>query len=118
MKRSGWVGRFLATLTVCCGVIAWPAMAPARGSSATATKVDSRAKCTEVLVAQETPTVDPRTTQPPERAQNPPVTEAKSETDQYTLSHERYEKAVAYSRAGYAVYFVWVGLGLAAAWLP
>jgi STE24 endopeptidase len=33
-------------------------------------------------------------------------------TEQYTLSHERYEKAVAYSRAGYTLYFVSVSLGL------
>lgn len=32
-------------------------------------------------------------------------------TEQYTLSHERYEKAVAYSRAGYTLYFVSYGLG-------
>jgi len=47
--------------------------------------------------------------------QNPPVTEAKTETDRYTTLHERYEKAWRISRAGYAVYFLWVGLGLAAA---
>ena len=29
-----------------------------------------------------------------------------TDTDQYTLSHERYEKAVSYSRAGYTLYFV------------
>jgi Zn-dependent protease with chaperone function len=27
-------------------------------------------------------------------------------TEQYTLSHDRYEKAIAYSRAGYTLYFV------------
>ncbi len=31
---------------------------------------------------------------------------AQNETEQYTLSHERYEKAVSYSRAGYTLYFV------------
>ena len=31
-------------------------------------------------------------------------------TEEFTLSHERYEKAVAYSRAGYALYFVSVFL--------
>ena len=29
-----------------------------------------------------------------------------AQTDQYTLSHERYEKAVSYSRAGYTLYFI------------
>lgn len=41
-----------------------------------------------------------RTTSP----QSPPPTQ--TETDQYTLSHERYEKAVSYSRIGYTLYFV------------
>jgi STE24 endopeptidase len=35
-----------------------------------------------------------------------PSNNAQTETDQYTLSHERYEKAVSYSRAGYTLYFV------------
>jgi STE24 endopeptidase len=43
------------------------------------------------------------------RAENP--------TTQYTLSHERYEKAVAYSRAAYLLHFVDAFLGMAAAWL-
>lgn len=34
-----------------------------------------------------------------------------NETDQYTLSHDRYEKAVNYSRAGYALYFISYVLG-------
>ena len=34
-----------------------------------------------------------------------------SATDQYTLSRERYEKAVSYSRAGYTLYFVSYFLG-------
>jgi len=115
MKGSGCVGRFLATLVICCAVLA--CRAAAQTPDCCTTGVDANANCTGVLVAQEKPTVDPPTTQPPEPPQNPPVTEAKTETDRYTLSHERYEKAVAYSRAGYAIYFLWVGLGLAAAWL-
>lgn len=39
--------------------------------------------------------------------------DAASETDRYTLSHERYRKAVTYSRAGYALYFLSVLVGLA-----
>ena len=38
-------------------------------------------------------------------------------TAQYTLSHERYQKAVAYSRVAYVLYFVDAFLGIAAAWL-
>ncbi len=46
--------------------------------------------------------------------QTPPAESKPSEqtrTDQYTLSHDRYEKAVAYSRAGYTLYFVSYFLG-------
>jgi STE24 endopeptidase len=42
-------------------------------------------------------------------AQAPSAESNKSEqatTEEYTLSHDRYEKAVAYSRAGYTLYFV------------
>ena len=38
-------------------------------------------------------------------------------TTQYTLSRQRYQKAVAYSRAAYALYFVDAFLGITAAWL-
>ncbi|HVH58754.1 MAG TPA: hypothetical protein VM709_00425, partial [Candidatus Sulfotelmatobacter sp.] len=44
----------------------------------------------------------------------PPLVTAASEqtsTEQYTLSHEKYEKAVAYSRAGYTLYFLSYILG-------
>jgi STE24 endopeptidase len=44
----------------------------------------------------------------------PPLTTGTSEqskTEQYTLSHEKYEKAVAYSRAGYTLYFLYYILG-------
>jgi len=33
-------------------------------------------------------------------------TKEETTTEQYTLSHDRYEKAVAYSKAGYTLYFV------------
>ena len=61
----------------------------------------------------------PRVSEPPDSpplsAQEPsarPATTTASQsteqtkTEQYTLSHERYEKAIAYSRAEYALYFV------------
>jgi Zn-dependent protease with chaperone function len=35
-----------------------------------------------------------------------PRSPTQSETDQYRLSRERYEKAVSFSRAGYALYFI------------
>src|ERR1700676_1606063 len=36
----------------------------------------------------------------------PPSEHTQTETDQYRLSRERYEKAVSYSRAGYTLYFI------------
>jgi STE24 endopeptidase len=59
-----------------------------------------------MLVAQETPTVrtpPPQQMEPPANTQPP---RARTETERYTLSHERYEKAIAYSRAGYTLYFL------------
>ena len=41
----------------------------------------------------------------------PPTATEQTRTEQYTLSHERYEKAVAYSRAEYTLYFVSYLLG-------
>jgi hypothetical protein len=42
----------------------------------------------------------------PGRPPSDSQTSEQTKTEQYTLSHERYEKAVAYSRAGYTLYFV------------
>src|SRR5215472_9344922 len=50
---------------------------------------------------------------PPPKDLPPLVTNTPDQTkaEQYTLSHEKYEKAVAYSRADYALYFVSYVLG-------
>ena len=50
---------------------------------------------------------------PPAQEMPPLVTSApdQAKTEQYTLSHEKYEKAVAYSRAGYTLYFLSYTLG-------
>src|SRR5260370_33497696 len=61
--------------------------------------------------AQETPTVR---TPPPQQIEPPgnaPESSSSNEVDRYTLSHDRYEKAVAYSRAGYSLYFRSVFIG-------
>jgi Zn-dependent protease with chaperone function len=71
---------------------------------------------TLTLLAAAAPQMPPLTAPNPQQAEppvNPPVTQAKSETERYTLSHERYEKAVAYSRAGYTLYFVAVFFDIA-----
>ena len=50
----------------------------------------------------------------PPRNEIPPLvtsTPEQAKTEQYTLSHEKYEKAVAYSRAGYTLYFLSYILG-------
>lgn len=108
MPGSG-ARRFLILALVCCLLL--PAI------MADATEAADSQKCHEVLIAQEKPTVDPPTAQSPEPAWNPPVTAAKTETEQYTLSHERYEKAVAYSRAGYTLYFLLTLGGILIIWL-
>ena len=40
-----------------------------------------------------------------------------AKTAEYTLSHDRYEKAVAYSRVAYALYFVSIGINVLALWM-
>jgi Zn-dependent protease with chaperone function len=65
------------------------------------------------LIAQETPTVR---TPPPQQIEPPATTPPPSAADEiqrYTLSHERYQKAVAYSRAGYTLYFLSVFISFA-----
>lgn len=65
------------------------------------------------LAAQESPTVR---TAPPQQIEPPgsaPAPNASNEVERYTLSHDRYEKAVAYSRAGYTLYFASVFVGFA-----
>ena len=65
------------------------------------------------LHAQETPTVRTPPPQQIEPRNEVPPNPASTETDRYTLSHERYAKAVAYSRAGYTLYFLSVLVGFA-----
>ncbi len=68
-----------------------------------------------VYALQETPTVrtaPPQQMEPPADQPQPPANA--TETERYTLSHERYQKAVAYSRAGYTLYFLSVFIGFAA----
>jgi STE24 endopeptidase len=65
------------------------------------------------LFAQETPTVRTSPHQQTETPSNPPAPTG-SETERYTLSHERYAKAIAYSRASYALYFLSVFISFAA----
>jgi STE24 endopeptidase len=49
---------------------------------------------------------------PPQTSGVEAISAERASTEQYTLSHERYEKAVAYSRAGYTLYFFSYFLGV------
>jgi STE24 endopeptidase len=101
MQRGRWLG--LACLVLLAGIFAPAVLACPR----------SQTSSSVVAVAQDVPAITPPPAQRAEPPVNPPVTQARSDTDRYTLSHERYEKAVAYSRAGYTLYFVSVFLSLA-----
>src|SRR5215469_13908760 len=57
------------------------------------------------MVAAQTYPERPSPTQPNVPG-SPPRANPASRTEQYTLSNERYEKAVSYSRARYVLYFV------------
>ncbi len=61
----------------------------------------------------ETPTAQASPQQPGSSQSSPSgsKTPEQTRTEQYTLSHERWRKAVAYSRAGYMLYFVSYFLG-------
>ena len=58
------------------------------------------------LCAQESPTVRTPPPQQIESPANPPESSNANDVQRYSLSHERYKKAVAYSRAGYTLYFL------------
>ena len=85
----------------------------ARNRFALLVLLGSAALLAPLALAQESPTVR---TPPPQQLEppgNPPPPSAPTEVERYTLSHDRYEKAVRYSRAGYALYFSSVVIGLA-----
>jgi len=63
------------------------------------------------LLAQETRTVRTPPPQQIEPPANAPDNSTTNDVNRYTLSHDRYEKAVAYSRAGYSLYFLSVLVG-------
>lgn len=62
------------------------------------------ANALDVLQSSQSESVTTPTVQPPEFEQ--------TKTEQYTLSHDRYEKAVRYSRAAYALHFVYFFLSV------
>ncbi len=92
MRRRASVHRFVAVLFAC-----WCLTAASTGLAKPATTAKA-----ETAAAQ----AAPERTNPPQAASSESKTPEQTKTEQYTLSHERYEKAVAYSRAGYTLYFV------------
>jgi STE24 endopeptidase len=63
---------------------------------------------TKSFSISDSPQNSPETSQPPIPGlpKTEPAPAPRGKTEQYTLSEDRYEKAVAYSRAGYTLYFV------------
>jgi STE24 endopeptidase len=95
MKQGSWVG--FATATI------WLALAPA------SVIASSRAASSNpnAVIVQTSPDGSPPTATPiPGLPKSEHVVPQRGRTEQYTLSEDRYEKAVAYSRAGYTLYFV------------
>lgn len=89
VRRSGkWLGVFLV-IALALGCAEASAQTPSSGSPAPQT------------TAAPTPNQS-EPSSPPEQA----------DVDQYTLSHERYEKAIAYAKAEYTLYFVSVFYGV------
>lgn len=96
MKQGSWVGFVAATLWL----LVTPAVAAA-GASSTALSTPDAAR------AQTAPDGSAPTPTPiPGLPKSEHVAPQRGRTEQYTLSEDRYEKAVAYSRAGYTLYFV------------
>ncbi len=56
----------------------------------------------------------PTASDPAETRSAPPAAAQQPKSGEYVLSHDRYEKAVTYSRAAYTMYFVSVGLNVLA----
>src|SRR4029077_17156359 len=91
--------RFLCVAMLLCGM-AFP-LAVAERSVTMAT---SAAKSDDPQTAPQRPS--PSETPVPGMPKSERVEPPRGKTEQYTLSEDRYEKAVAYSRAAYALYFV------------
>ena len=102
-KRGGPLGRWVSlhrfALILCAGLCFAGA---ARGFVSPTPSADPH-----ILAAQASPQQARSRQTSPSESKTPEQTK----TEQYTLSHERQAKAVAYSRAGYALYFTSYFLG-------
>ncbi len=96
MKQGSWVGFVAATIWL----LVTPAIAAAGGSPTALSTPNA-------VPAQTSPDGSPPASTPiPGLPKSEHVEPQRGRTEQYTLSEDRYEKAVAYSRAGYTLYFV------------
>ena len=96
MKQGSWVGFVAATIWL----LVTPAIAAAGGSPTALSTLNA-------VPAQTSPDGSPPASRPiPGLPKSEHVEPQRGRTEQYTLSEDRYEKAVAYSRAGYTLYFV------------
>lgn len=98
MKRWILANRFARPL--CVSLLFAFLLLPRAGKSPPSEPVKNRA-------AQTSPQLPPPNEIPPLVIN----TSDQAKTEQYTLTHEKYEKAVAYSRAGYTLYFLSYILG-------
>lgn len=97
MGRCAFDHRFVALLSAALlFACALPGLARTQSSASTDTPLAQSSP--QQSTVRQTPAVN---------AESPD----QAKTEQYTLSHDRYEKAVAYSRAGYTLYFVSYILG-------
>jgi Zn-dependent protease with chaperone function len=91
----------------------WPAVAllcyalpPAYAAAERAPARTVIAKAVAAQTAPQQPSSSPTPTPIPGLPKTERATPQHGKTEQYTLSEDRYEKAVAYSRAGYTLYFI------------
>jgi STE24 endopeptidase len=101
---SGRRGRHRLPTAVCAGLLALACWGPSHacGRAEARQAASSGAEALQVQPSES------------DRAQGTGQTAAKAKTDQYRLNKETYEKAVAYSRTWYRLYFVSVAWGIAA----
>src|ERR1700716_4339318 len=110
MKQGSSVG-FVA-------VTVWIALAPAITAAAIVGSSRAVPAVSSAAAAPPPPGRSPPTPAPiPGLPKSEHVEPQRGKTEQYTLSEDRYEKAVAYSRAGYTLYFVSYFVSIAALFL-
>jgi STE24 endopeptidase len=106
MKQASWFRLFAASLWL--ALVPSFAAADAYESSPAAVRDTPEATLAQTAPGRSAPSQAPISGLPKSERVEPPL----GKTEQYTLSEDRYEKAVAYSRAGYMLYFVSYFVGI------